>query len=218
MYSENSNQPQKADISQMAPYLHFGQISPLYLARRLQKEESDAIVAIEAYLEQLIVRRELAANFVSFTPDYDRYSCLPKWARNTLLAHRQDKREYRYTAEELDTAATHDIYWNAAMLEMKTTGFMHNYMRMYWGKKIIEWSASPREAFYTTLQLNNRYFLDGRDPNSYAGVAWIFGMHDRGWGERKIFGTVRYMSAGGLERKCRIKDYVEKVNRMVDSN
>jgi deoxyribodipyrimidine photo-lyase len=121
-----------------------------------------------------------------------------------------------YSRDELEAAQTHDPYWNAAMREMKHTGFMHNYMRMYWGKKILEWSANPEEAFNNALCINNKYFLDGRDPNSYAGVAWVFGKHDRAWFERPIFGKVRYMAASGLERKCDIKAYIRKVDRLVE--
>jgi deoxyribodipyrimidine photo-lyase len=167
------------------------------------------------FLEQLIVRRELAMNFVWFTPDYDRFSCLPDWAKLTLKNHAKDKRETIYTREQLEQSQTHDPYWNAAMTEMRVTGFMHNYMRMYWGKKLLEWSPSPEEAFETLLAINNNYFLDGRDPNSYAGVAWVFGKHDTAWAERPIFGKTRYMNAAGLKRKCDIEGYVEKVKRVV---
>jgi deoxyribodipyrimidine photo-lyase len=215
MYDAHSNQPQTDDISQMSPYLHFGQISPLYLALKIKgtaKKLRDTN-EIDAFLEQLIVRRELAINFVFYTPDYDRYSCIPGWARQTLTEHKSDERPYRYSCKQLEAAGTHDRYWNAAMLEMKNTGFMHNYMRMYWGKKILEWSRSPERAFETTLTLNNRYFLDGRDPNSYTGVAWLYGIHDRAWQERPIFGKVRYMAATGLERKCDIEAYVKKVEK-----
>ena len=150
-------------------------------------------------------------NFVRYTPDYHRYSCLPRWALRTLADHAADRRPHRYRRRELEAGTTHDPYWNAAMAEMRITGFMHTYMRMYWGKKILEWSPSPDAAFDTALHLNNKYFLDGRDPNSYAGVGWVFGLHDRAWAEREIFGKVRYMAASGLERKCDINAYVEKV-------
>jgi deoxyribodipyrimidine photo-lyase len=152
-------------------------------------------------------------NFVYYTPDYDAFTCLPRWAADTLEVHTSDRREYRYSHEQLDNATTHDAYWNAAMTEMQATGFMHNYMRMYWGKKMLEWSADPAEAFSTTLAMNNRYLLDGRDPNSYAGVAWIYGVHDRAWGERPIFGKVRSMSASGLERKCDMQAYIRNVEQ-----
>ena len=214
-YDHHRNQPQTDDISHMSPYLHFGQISPVYLALQVRDAREGQGIDRAAYLEELIVRRELAVNFVYYTPDYDRYNCLPDWARKTLAEHAADRRDHCYTRDELEGARTHDAYWNAAMREMKHTGFMHNYMRMYWGKKILEWSADPAEAFDTTLAINNKYFLDGRDPNSYAGVAWVFGKHDRAWFERPVFGKVRYMAASGLERKCDIKAYVRKVDHRV---
>jgi deoxyribodipyrimidine photo-lyase len=142
-YVENRNQPQTDDISHMSPYLHFGQLSPLYLALQIKAAGSRLKEAREAYLEELIVRRELAVNFVNYTPNYDSYACLPPWAQKTLKQHQKDKREYVYTRSQLEDAETHDEYWNAAMREMKITGFMHNYMRMYWGKKILEWSKWP---------------------------------------------------------------------------
>jgi len=214
-YDQHSNQPQTDDISHMSPYLHFGQISPLYLALKLSRAADTTKAVKDAYIEQLIVRRELAMNFAFYTPDYDAYACIPGWAQKTLADHRQDKRKYVYSQRQLEKADTHDPYWNASMLEMKHTGFMHNYMRMYWGKKILEWSSSPQKAFRTTLAINNKYFLDGRDPNSYTGVAWIYGVHDRAWGERPIFGKTRYMAASGLERKCDIVAYVKKVDALV---
>jgi deoxyribodipyrimidine photo-lyase len=214
-YEANANQPQTDRISHLSPYLHFGQISPVYIA--LQVKASDQGLGIDraGFLEQLIVRRELALNFVHYTDDYDRYACLPQWARRTLADHARDRRPALYDRPALEAAQTHDPYWNAAMLEMKHTGFMHNYMRMYWGKKILEWTQEPEVAFNTTLALNNKYFLDGRDPNSYAGVAWIFGLHDRPWPQRPIFGKIRYMAASGLERKCDIRAYVQKVIRRI---
>ncbi len=208
VYEKHSNQPQTDDVSELSPYLHFGQISPLYIALEIQKVDPQ-----NRFLEQLIVRRELAVNFVWFTPDYDRFSCLPDWAKLTLKNHAKDKREFLYSREELEQSRTHDPYWNAAMTEMRGTGFMHNYMRMYWGKKVLEWSRSPEAAFETLLAINNKYFLDGRDPNSYAGVAWVFGKHDTAWAERPIFGKTRYMNAAGLRRKCDIEGYVAKVKR-----
>jgi deoxyribodipyrimidine photo-lyase len=214
-YDAHSNQPQTDDISHMSPYLHFGQISPVYVALQVHRARQGRRIDREAYLEELIVRRELAANFVHYTPDFDRYTCLPEWARKTLADHADDERPAIYTREELEAARTHDPYWNAAMREMKHTGFMHNYMRMYWGKKILEWAGSPENAFETALAINNKYFLDGRDPNSYAGVAWIFGKHDRAWPERPIFGKVRAMTASGLERKCDIRAYVRKVENRI---
>ena len=210
-YEKNHNQPQTDDISHMSMYLHFGQISPLYLALKINKADHGSDSAKAAFLEELIVRRELAANFVYYHRNFDNFDCLPEWAKHTLNDHRKDRRPYIYTRRQLEDAKTHDPYWNAAMQEMKHTGFMHNYMRMYWGKKILEWSSSPDGAFRTTLAINNTFFLDGRDPNSYAGVAWIFGMHDRAWPQRPIYGKVRSMTASGLERKCDIHGYVSKV-------
>ena len=214
-YVANRNQPQTDDVSHMSKYLHFGQISPLYLALQVLKTDKSLKEARDSFLEELIVRRELAMNFVYYSPDYDSYACLPGWAQKTLAEHKKDRREYRYTRKQLENASTHDDYWNAAMREMKYTGFMHNYMRMYWGKKILEWSTGPEQAFKTTLVINNKYFLDGRDANSYTGVAWVFGVHDRAWFERPIFGKIRYMAASGLERKCDIQAYVEKVRALV---
>jgi deoxyribodipyrimidine photo-lyase len=215
-YVENRNQPQTDDISLMSPYLHFGQVSALYLALQIKTAAGRRKKAQEAYLEELIVRRELAMNFVNYTPNYDTYACLPQWARKTLKQHQKDRHEYVYTRSRLEEAQTHDEYWNAAMREMKITGFMHNYMRMYWGKKILEWSKTPEHAFRTTLAINNKYFLDGRDANSYTGVAWVFGVHDRAWFERPIFGKIRYMAASGLERKCDIRGYVNKVDALAN--
>ena len=214
-YDQHNNQPQTDDISHMSPYLHFGQISPLYLALQISRAPNSLKACKDAYLEELIVRRELAMNFAFFTSNYDAYTCIPGWAQKTLADHQHDLRDYVYSRRQLEKAATHDPYWNACMLEMKHTGFMHNYMRMYWGKKILEWSSTPQKAFRTTLAINNKYFLDGRDPNSYAGVGWIYGVHDRAWAERSIFGKTRYMAASGLERKCDIAAYVKKVSDLV---
>ncbi|HEV2218950.1 MAG TPA: deoxyribodipyrimidine photolyase, partial [Casimicrobiaceae bacterium] len=213
-YATERGEPALAQVSFLAAYLHFGQISPVEIALEATRADA-ASEGCAAYLEELIVRRELAINFVEYEPDYDRYDCLPRWARDTLDRHRRDTRSHRYDAGELAAAATHDRYWNAAMREMRDTGYMHNRMRMYWGKKILEWSASPEEAFATALALNNRYFLDGRDPNSYANVAWCFGLHDRPWPERPIFGTVRSMTQGGLVRKIDADAYVASVDGLV---
>ncbi len=213
-YARNRNQPQTDDVSYMSMYLHFGHISPVYIAMQIEAATGGGGENYAAFIEELVVRRELAQNYVAFTDNYDQYDALPRWARATLDAHADDPREHVYTRQQLDAAQTHDPYWNAAMREMRITGYMHNYMRMYWGKKIIEWSATPREAFATALALNNKYFIDGRDANSFTGVAWCFGLHDRPWGERDIFGTVRYMNAAGLKRKCDIDAYQRKVDAM----
>ena len=212
-YDRNHNQPQTDDTPHMSLYLHFGQVSPLYLAREVMKA-SGPKVAKDAFLEEMIVRRELACNFTHYTTNYDTYDCIPGWASKSLAEHRRDRRPYLYSAERLANADTHDPYWNAAMREMVCTGFMHTYMRMYWGKKILEWSRTPEEGFATTLALNNKYFIDGRDPNSFTGVAWTYGVHDRAWPERAIYGKVRTMMASGLERKCDIQGYVKKVDAL----
>lgn len=212
-YAEHRNQPQTDDVSHMSKYLHYGHISPIAVALEIRKAPGGE--NSEAYLEELIVRRELPMNYVFYERDYDKYSALPEWARTTLDEHRDDPREHTYTRGQLEQGETHDPYFNAAMKELRETGYMHNYMRMYWGKKIIEWSKRPETAYRTTLALNNTYFLDGRDANSYANVAWLFGRHDRGWTERDVLGKVRWMSADGLERKADPQAYVEKVDRLV---
>jgi len=215
-YDRNRNQPQTDDVSHMSKYLHYGQISPVYLADSARAAASGGKADKDSFIEELFVRRELAFNFAYFNPDYDSFNCLPDWAHKTIDKHRADPREHTYTREQLDNCETHDPYWNAAMREMKHTGYMHNYMRMYWGKKIYEWTAKPEEAFANTLALNNRYFLDGRDPNSYTGVAWCYGVHDRPWQERPVFGQLRYMNANGLKSKAKPDKYVEKVDRLVE--
>lgn len=210
-YKDNRNQLQTDYVSHMSPYLHFGQISPVYLALRVWRRRSTARANAETFFEELVVRRELSMNFVEFSADYDSITCLPSWAADSLNEHRRDSREHLYSAAELERAETHDRYWNAAMLEAKRTGYMHSYMRMYWAKQILRWSRAPEEAFKTTLVLMNKYFLDGRDANSYAGVAWVFGNHDRPFYDREVFGVVRTMTASGLERKADMDAYVAKV-------
>ena len=214
-YTAHRNQPQTDDVSHMSKYLHFGQISPIWLALEARKSSTNED-NVEAFIEELVVRRELSMNFAHYTPDYDAYSNLPDWAKKTLEEHNNDDREHTYTRKQLESAETHDEYWNAAMKEMVHTGYMHNYMRMYWGKKILEWSNTPEHAYRTTLYLNNKYFLDGRDPKSFANVAWIFGQHDHGWTEREVFGKVRYMSSSGLERKAKPEQYVVKVEKRIE--
>ena len=210
-YADLRNNPCLDAASNMSPYLHFGQISPLYIALKVMESKARGK---EAYLEELIVRRELSYNLVYYNNNYDKFSCLPPWAKNTLNFHGRDKREYIYSLDELEHAKTHDPYWNAAQKEMVLTGKMHGYMRMYWGKKILEWTKTPRQGFKIALYLNNKYELDGRDPNGFAGVAWCFGKHDRAWSERKVFGKIRYMNATGLKRKFDADKYVEKVNQI----
>jgi deoxyribodipyrimidine photo-lyase len=213
-YVEHRNQPHTDDVSHMSKYLHFGHVSPIWLALEARRSSTKK-ENVESFVEELVVRRELSMNFVFYNDDYDSFSNLPGWAKETLRKHKNDEREYVYTTGQLEGAETHDEYWNAAMREMVHTGYMHNYMRMYWGKKILEWSNTPEHAYRRTLYLNNKFFLDGRDPNSFANVAWVFGQHDRGWKEREVFGKVRFMSAGGLERKTKPEKYVEKVENRI---
>jgi len=249
-YADKRNQPALHICSNLSPYLHYGQISPILTARlvmehaytvshekrHLQKpvsqentgtftpkqgfsslEDFDYLDAnAEAFLEELVVRRELSLNFVYYNDRYHEFSCLPQWAIQTLYQHINDNREYSYPTEQLENASTHDPYWNAAQQEMVLTGKMQNYMRMYWGKKILEWNISPEEAFNTVVFLNNKYSLDGRDPNSYAGIAWCFGKHDRSWFERSIFGKVRYMNSNGLNHKFDMSLYINKIKKLKD--
>jgi deoxyribodipyrimidine photo-lyase len=210
-YAEARNDPSLDGLSGLSPYLHFGQISPLAVALAVKKGPR---YGQAAFLEELIIRRELSFNFVRYNRTYDRFDALPAWCRQTLLEHAGDARPYLYSRAELEKAASHDPYWNAAQKEMVLTGKMHGYMRMYWGKKILEWSASPQAAFRTALALNNAYELDGRDANAFAGVAWSFGKHDRPWARRPVFGMVRYMNAAGLRRKFDADTYVRKVEAL----
>lgn len=210
-YAHGRNEPSAGCISHMSPYLHFGQISPLYIALQVEKAKGIKHKNKKVYLEELIVRRELSTNFCHYNPFYDSFDNLPEWVKKTLKKHARDKRQYEYNLNDFERSQTHDPYWNAAQKEMVLTGKMHNYMRMYWGKKIIEWVKEPAKAFRIALYLNNKYELDGRDPNSFTGVAWCFGKHDRPWSERPIFGTVRYMNAAGLERKFDMQAYVRKI-------
>jgi len=209
-YSEESNDPSKNKTSTLSPYLHFGQISPLEIAFEIRNSQK---TGQENFLEQLIVRRELAINFIYYNEGYNQSldSFLHDWVLKTMDEHIEDPREYIYSNEAFESANTHDKYWNAAQLELVKTGDMHNYMRMYWGKKVIEWSASYQDAFNTLIYLNNKYALDGRDPNSFTGIAWCFGKHDRAWTERPVFGKLRYMNANGLQRKFDIDAYVKKI-------
>jgi deoxyribodipyrimidine photo-lyase len=210
-FEKNRNEPAGDGGSDMSPYLHFGQVSPVTLALLAQEHGGSGT---QAFLEELIVRRELAVNFVRYNNQYDSFSSLPAWAQKTLSLHQADQREYGYSLTELEQAATHDPYWNTAQQEMMKTGKMQGYMRMYWGKKILEWSKTPKDAYSSSLYLNNKYEIDGRDPNGYAGVAWCFGKHDRPWGERPIFGMVRSMNAQGLKRKFAMERYEEKVRKI----
>ena len=210
-YTSLRNDPAKACQSNLSPYLHFGHISAQRTALEIRKAEAKKADK-EAFLEELIVRRELSDNFCFYNDNYDNCSGFPEWAQKTLHVHRKDRREFLYTREQLEHAKTHDELWNAAQREMLTKGKMHGYLRMYWAKKILEWTASPVEAMEIAVYLNDRYELDGRDPNGYAGIAWcIGGVHDRAWNERKIFGKIRYMSYNGCRSKFDIKAYITSV-------
>ncbi len=209
-YDRERSDPGRDRGSRLSPYLHFGQISPLAVALAARKVRGPGT---EAFLEELIVRRELSLNFVFYNARYDDYACLPDWCRRTLAEHSGDKREGAYSLEALESGRTHDPYWNAAQLEMACLGRMHNVLRMYWGKKLLEWHRRPREAFRRALYLNNKYELDGRDPNAFAGVAWCFGKHDRPWPEQPAFGKVRSMKAAGLDRKYDMARYVRRVDQ-----
>ena len=209
-YSEMRNDPNEDVLSDLSPYLHFGMISAARVAMEV-KDSSAPEEDKKAFLEELITRRELADNFCLYEPLYDSFEGLPEWGRKTLRSHKRDKREYVYSSRKLESGKTHDPLWNAAQNQMVVTGKMHGYMRMYWAKKILEWSRTPEEAIRTAIRLNDRYELDGRDPNGYAGIAWaIGGLHDRPWPERKIFGKVRYMSAGGAASKFDTDAYIKK--------
>ena len=199
--------------SHLSMYLHYGHISPVAIALEVIDSAAPA-VAVDEYIEELIVRRELAHNYAWFEPDYDSYTALPEWARTTLEQHRVDEREDIYTAAQLEAAETGDPYWNAAMVELRETGYLHNRMRMYWGKRILEWTNTPQYAFRVALELNNKYFLDGRDPNSYANVGWLFGLHDQAFAERDVIGKVRPMTQSGLERKIDTDAYVRYVEEI----
>ncbi len=197
-------------VAGISPYLHAGQLSPVEVAYRVSQCHSVAEKHREALIEELVVRRELAINFVWYEKDYAGFSMLPDWARETLSEHQNDERPHHYTRNELEDAQTHDPYWNAAMQQMKQEGYLHNNLRMYWGKKLLEWTNTPRYAHRIALYFNNRYFLDGRDPASFANVGWLFGLHDRAWQEREVIGKVRPLTARGMEQKYALKTWLEK--------
>ena len=205
------NDPNADAVSGLSPYLHFGQLSPQRAALEVARnsKRSGAGEPVESFLEELVVRRELADNFCHHNPAYDSLDGAPAWARATLDKHRGDERPYLYTFLELEEGRTHQPLWNAAQAQMRLTGTMHGYMRMYWAKKILEWTASPEQAVEWALDLNDRWLLDGRDPNGCTGVLWsVGGVHDRPWKERSVFGTVRYMNSRGCRRKFDVDAYV----------
>lgn len=209
-YGTLRNKPEIDHTSRLSPYLHFGHISPITAALAVQKAEAPKPDK-EAFLNQIITWRELAINLVHFNPEYDNFECGEPWAHRTLAKHARDHRPLLYTLRQLENAETHDQLWNAAQMQMVNTGWMHNYMRMYWAKKILEWSSSPPEAYRVAVHLNDKYFLDGRDPNGYAGIAWsMVGKFDRPWFERPIFGQIRYMSGDSTGKKFDSRKYIQQ--------
>jgi deoxyribodipyrimidine photo-lyase len=213
-YTAKRNDPVAHAQSGLSPYLHFGQLSAQRVALDITAHERD-IGDRSAFLEELIVRRELSDNFCLYNTNYDGFEGFPEWAKKSLDAHRKDKRDYLYSVEEFEGAETHEDLWNAAQTEMVRTGRMHGYMRMYWAKKILEWSGAPEDAMETAIFLNDKYQLDGRDPNGYAGIAWsIGGVHDRAWNERPVFGKIRYMSYAGCKSKFNVRSYIRYVDQL----
>ncbi len=228
-YADDRNQPDEDGASGLSPYLHFGHVSPHEIFAALAERESwtpDDLAdgasgaregwwgmtpPAEAFLDQLVTWRELGFNRCSQRDDYDRYASLPDWAQATLEQHAVDPRPHVYTLEQFESARTHDELWNAAQRQLLCEGRIHNYLRMLWGKKILEWTATPREALDVMIALNDKHAVDGRDPNSYSGILWCLGRYDRPWGpEREIFGLVRYMSSQNTARKLRVKEYLRR--------
>ena len=212
-YTEARNNPCVDGQSGLSPYLHFGQLSPQRLAWLVARSELPANLK-EPFFEELVVRRELSDNFCLYEPDYDSFAGFPDWARTTLNQHRSDTREYVYSLAELEAGGTHENLWNACQLDLIQRGKLHGYLRMYWAKKILEWTIDPETAMQYAITLNDRYSLDGRDPNGYAGIAWsIGGVHDRAWQERPVFGKIRYMNAAGCRRKFDVDGYIASVQK-----
>jgi deoxyribodipyrimidine photo-lyase len=210
-YAERHGKPEIDGTSRLSPYLHFGQIGPHTVVRAVEESKVPR-AAKDDYLDQLITWRELSINFVRFNPLYDSIESAPGWAQRTLGQHAHDMRPEHYSRQQLEHAETRDDLWNAAQQQMLHAGWMHNYMRMYWAKKILEWSPSPAVAYQTAVYLNDKYFLDGRDPNGYAGIAWsIAGKFDRPWFDRPIFGTIRYMSGNAARKKFDADKYIEQM-------
>jgi len=228
-YAEARNEPEQNATSELSPYLHFGHISvhqifseitgqeqwsPNHLALRATGSRTGwwgVSQAAEAFLDQVVTWRELSFNYCQTRNDYDQFESLPEWALKTLRLHARDERSYVYTHEQFERAKTHDPLWNAAQTQLIREGRIHNYLRMLWGKKILEWTRSPTKALEIMVELNNKYALDGRDPNSYSGIFWCLGRYDRPWGpERPIFGTVRYMSSENAARKFNVREYVRE--------
>jgi len=214
-YDTQRNRPETDGTSCMSPYLHYGHVGPITIALAIEeaaKANPKLKAARDSYFNELIAWRELAINFVLFTPNYDSPDCAEQWAKTTIAEHARDEREHLYTLHQLERAQTYDDLWNAAQIQMVRYGWMHNYMRMYWAKKILEWTPDIATAMKYSIYLNDKYFLDGRDPNGYAGIAWaILGKFDRAWGTRPIFGKIRYMSGASTGRKFDSKEYMRQM-------
>lgn len=216
-YAKFKNDPTKDVLSNLSIYLHFGQISAQRIAVNVERLMMDE-EAKKSFLEELIVRRELSDNYCYYNQNYDSFAGFPQWAQLTITDHKNDPRDYIYSLEEFESAKTHDPLWNAAQQEMVITGKMHGYMRMYWAKKILEWTTGVQEAQQICIYLNDKYELDGRDPNGYTGIAWsIGGVHDRAWPSKAIFGKIRYMNYNGCKRKFKVNDYISKISDLETS-
>jgi deoxyribodipyrimidine photo-lyase len=217
-YEALRNRPEVDGTSGLSPYLHFGQVGPLTIALAVEaavKRDPSLLGARDSYMNELIVWRELAVNFVRYTPNYDTADCAESWAKTTIAEHARDERERLYSLAQLEGAETHDELWNAAQIQMVEFGWMHNHLRMYWAKKILEWTPDSATAVRYCVHLNDKYFLDGRDPNGYAGIAWaVLGKFDRAWSERPVFGKIRYMSGASTGRKFDSKRYVRQMGEL----
>lgn len=210
-YAKERNQPAAHATSRLSPYLHFGRLSPLEIALAASEYAHERRLIADEFLEELIVRRELAFNFARHAKNPESLANLPEWARATLVAHAKDPRSPRYTRTQFEQAQTHDALWNACQKEMLLRGVIHGYYRMYWGKKIIEWSPTCQDALETMIRIHDRWALDGRDPNTYTNILWCFGLHDRPWKERAVFGAIRYMSLEGMKRKTNVDAYLREI-------
>ncbi len=213
-YAAEKNEPSAHATSELSPYLHFGHISSLEAALAVQDYAAEHRLVADEFLEELIVRRELAFNFARTARRVDTLEELPEWARATLAKHAADTRDPAYSRAQFEEAATYDDLWNATQKELLRRGRIHGYYRMYWGKKILEWSRTPEEALATMIELHDRYAIDARDPNTYTNILWCFGLHDRPWPERPVYGTVRSMSRAGMERKTDVAAYIREVEAL----
>lgn len=210
-YAADRNEPSEHVTSHLSPYLHFGQISALEIALAVEEYACRHKLIANEYLEELIVRRELAFNYARFTDDPGNLQTLPEWCRQTMKKHARDPRDPSYSRKQLENAETYDDLWNATQKEMLLRGKIHGYYRMYWGKKIIEWTRDYQEAADIMIDIHGRFALDGRDPNTYTNILWCFGLHDRPWPERPTFGKIRYMSYEGMKRKTNIQAYIDEI-------